>query len=199
MKFTARDLQKLRWQMAIAAGLLAAGTAIAYLGLISAQKAAATHQVAVERHAQIDYKLRQVRTEEEETRNRTALFLQLQEQGILGEEKRLDWTEMLRDIQRSLHLPGMTYEFSPSRSLDGSGSGDGSLQVSAMKLHLQLVHEEDLLHFLSRMQHEAKAMVLVRSCNVVRIPAASASLAQLGADCEMDWYTARIKGSAPPP
>lgn len=192
MKFEARDFKKLSWQIAIAAGLIVAGGVIAYLSLMSAQRTEATHREAASRHTRIDNKLRQVRTEEEEIRKRTSLFLQMNERGILGEEKRLDWTEMLRDIQHSLHLPGMDYEFSPAKLLDGSG--DGRLYASTMKLRLQLVHEEDLLRFLARMQQEAKAMVLVRSCNVARIPPASTSLAQLSADCEIDWITVQIKG-----
>lgn len=200
MKFEARDLKKLRWELAIAAGLVAGAGAIAYGSLISTQEAEAEHRAAAARHAQIDTKLRQVRTEEEEIKNRATLFMHLQERGILGEEKRLDWTELLHDIQRRLRLPDMSYEFAPQKPLEGNGGGDYAFFVSSMKLHLDLVHEEDLLSFLTGVQNEAKATVLVRGCDVSRRPATetATSLAQLSADCEIDWVTARITKIAKP-
>lgn len=198
MKFTARDLKKLRWQLAIATGLVIAAAAIAYMSLIAVQKAEAEHRVAASRYAQIDTRLRQVRTEEEEIKNRAALFLHLQERGIIGEEKRLDWIEMLRDIQNRMRLPDMNYEFAPQKPLEGNGSGEHAFFVSAMRLHLNLVHEEDLLNFLAKVQREAKAVVLTRGCNVMRQAPAEArnSLAQLSADCELDWITVRKTDTA---
>lgn len=193
MKFEARDLKKLRWQLAIAAGLVIAACAIAYLSLIATQKAEAEYRAAAARHTQIDKKLLQVRIEEEEIKNRAALFVHLQEKGILGDEKRLDWVEMLREIQRRLRLPDMNYEFAPQKRLEGDGGGEYAFFSSSMKLRLRLMHEEDLLNFLDRVQHEAKAVVLTRSCNIARQPGSELKtpLGQLNADCELDWITVR--------
>lgn len=200
MKFEVRDLKKLRWQLAIAAALIAGAGAIAYLSLVTTQKANAEHRAAAAYHAQIDARLRQVRIEEEEIKNRAALFTRLQENGVLGAERRLDWVELLREIQRSLRLPGINYEFSPLKPLDGKGGG--SFYASSMKLHLLLLHEGDLLNFLSRLQQEAKAMVLVRNCSLTRTApgggATEASPAQLSADCEIDWVTAQVSGARTP-
>jgi hypothetical protein len=192
VKFTVRDLKKLRWQLAIAAGLVVAAAAIAYMSLIALRKAEAEHRAVASSHARIDTRLRQVRTEEEDIKNRAALFLHLQERGIIGEEKRLDWIEMVDDLQNRMRLPDMNYEFAPQKPLEGDGSGEHAFFVSSMKLHLNLVHEEDLLDFLAEVQREARAVVLARSCNVSRAPAgARNSLAQLSADCELDWITVR--------
>lgn len=193
MKLAARDLKKLRWQIAAAAGLIGAAAAIAYLSEITTRQAEAAHRAAATRHGQVDTRLRQVRVEEEEIKNRAALFLQLQEKGILGEEKRLDWTETLRDIQHRMRLPDMTYEFAPQKALEGNGGGDYAFYSSSMKLYLRLLHEEDLLNFLDKVQREAKAMVLTRSCKVARQPATgpTTSFAQLSAECELDWVTAK--------
>ena len=57
---------------------------------------------------------------------------------------------------------------------------------------MRLLHEEDLLNFITRLQREAKAMVLVRNCKVTRLPSGnSADAAQLLADCAMEWVTLR--------
>lgn len=191
MKLAIRDFKKLRWQLAVATSLIVASGAIAYLSIIATRKAETEHRAVANRHAQTDTKLRQVRTEEEEIKNRGALFLRMQEQGILGEEKRLDWTELLQDIQRRLRIPDMSYEFSPQKPLEGSSNDGYAFFVSPMKLHLRLVHEEDLLNFLVGVQSDAKALVLTRSCNVVR----SAGVGQLAADCELTWITVRVGGN----
>lgn len=193
MKFETRDLKKLRWQLAVAVGLVLAAGAIAYVSLAGMRAAEAEYRAVAARHAQIDAKLRQVRTEEEEIRNRAALFVRLQERGILGEEKRLDWTEMLHDLQRRVRLPDTSYELSPQKPLEGGDGGDYAFFASAMRLHLRLVQEEDLLDFLDNLQREAKALVLIRSCAVARRPATEPknSLAQLAADCELEWITVR--------
>lgn len=193
MKFAISDFKKLRWQLAVATSLLVASGAIAYLSVIATRKAEAEYRAAADRHARTDTKLRQVRTEEEEIKNRGALFLRMQERNIVGEEKRLDWTELLQDIKRRLRLPDMSYEFAPQKPLEG-GSNDGyAFFVSPMKLHLRLMHEEDLLNFLDGVQSEAKAIVLTRSCNVAR--SASSGAGQLAADCELSWITVHAGGN----
>lgn len=196
MKFAYADLKKLRWHLAGAASLIMGAGAIVHLGLVASRGAEAEHKEAAVRRGQIESKLRQVRTEEEEIKDRAALFLRLQENGVLGEERRLEWTEMLRDIQLRMRLPGISYEISPQKALADEKGGSGhAFYVSSMKLHLQLLHEEDLLNFLERLRREARAMVLARSCNVAR-PAAGESgtpQAQLHADCELDWVTLSIQ------
>jgi hypothetical protein len=118
----------------------------------------------------------------------------LQDSGITGEERRLDWMEMLRDTQRELRLPGMNYEFGAQTSLD---KGDDTTYVwfsSPLRLQLRLLHEEDLLNFLARVQKNAKALVIVRSCKLSPLPRQTdgrEAMAQLGAECEMQWLTAR--------
>lgn len=63
-----------------------------------------------------------------------------------------------------------------------------------MRLQLRLLHEQDLLIFLERLQQEAKAMVLVRSCKLTQQPKATEvrqHLARLDADCDLQWVTVR--------
>jgi len=194
MKLTSRDLPKL-WlpllatlAMFIVAGLLVWGSQL------DASKADQERNAATTGKNQIEQRLRQVRTEEQEIRERTQLLQQLQESGVTGEERRLDWMEMLRDTQRALRLPGMTYEFGAQTSLD---KGDETTYVwfsSPLRLQLRLLHEEDLLNFLARIQKNAKALVIVNSCKLSSLPRPAEgheTMAQLTAECEMQWLTAR--------
>ena len=51
---------------------------------------------------EIDNKLRQVRSEENEIRHKAAVFNDLQSQRVLGEEQRLEWVELLEEIRESV-------------------------------------------------------------------------------------------------
>ncbi len=194
MKFTMRDLAKLRLPLIGALILLSVAGLLAWWSLLEAQKAGLERNVAETSKNQIEQRLRQVRTEEQEIKERAQIFQQMQNSGIAGEEKRLDWTEMLRQIQRDMRLPGMVYEFGaqiPLESVDGLGY---AYVASPMRLQLRLLHEEDLLNFLAHVQKEAKALVLVRSCKLSPQPGATEvreSLAQLSAECELQWVTVR--------
>lgn len=195
-----RDLRKLRWHL-LALAILLAMAAVLVLWSRSVEEMARREQdAAVAQFRQTESKLRQVRTEEQEIKDKSALFLGLMRSGILGEERRLDWTEMLRDSQRQLRLPRMSYEFAPQAPLENSASGDYAFYASPMKIHLQLVHENDLINFLDLVQRHAKALVLVRSCRVSRAApqGSDAGNGQLSADCTLDWITVRGATAANP-
>lgn len=193
MKFGARDLKKLRWHIALALAMLAAAGAVAVLSWTARQQVRAEHDRIVTRHSQAATRLHQVHFEEEEIKAKAAIFARLEKNGILGEERRLDWTETLRDIQRRQRIPAMSYEFAPQHALPGGSSGQYAFYASKMKLHLQLAHEEELLHFLQAVQQEAKAMVQVDSCHLTRLPADGTppGFSRLRAECELEWLTAR--------
>ncbi len=191
MKFERRDFGKLQWQLLAALGALAIGFAFAYWTSTLSSAARIERNAAASRKAAIEQTLGQVRTEEQEIKTRTQQFLEMDASGITGPEKRLDWMEMLRDIQRQLRIPGMTYEFGAQTQLDANAVGGYAFHGSQLKIQLRLLHEEDLLNFLARVQRQAKAMVLVRSCKIARLPPGTADAAQLSADCVMEWITLR--------
>jgi hypothetical protein len=198
MKLTSRDLPKLWLPLAAALALLIIAGLLAWGSQLDAGQAEHQRNAATTAKNQIEQRLRQVRTEEQEIKERTQILQQLQDSGITGEEKRLDWMEMLRDTQRELRIPGMNYEFGAQTSLDNADrSADDSAHAwfsSPMRLQLRLLHEEDLLNFLARVQKNAKALVIVRSCKLSPLPRQSdgrEAMAQLGAECEMQWLTVR--------
>jgi hypothetical protein len=126
---------------------------------------------------------------------RSQILQRLQNAGVAGEEKRLDWMEMLRDIQRDLRLPGMKYEFGARTSLDGNDTANIGWYSSPQKIQFRLLHEEDLLNSLGRIEKSAKSLVIVRACKLAPLPEqgeARATLALLGAECEMQWLTVRL-------
>lgn len=201
MKFEARDLQKIRWVALLAAALIAAAGALGIWVSGDTRKAQSERDAAAARKTEIERRLSQVRTEEQEIKARTEQFRQMDLAGVIGPEKRLDWTELLRDLQHQLRLPGMSYEFGPQVALEALPEATYAFYSSQLKIQLRLLHEEDLLNFIGRLQYEAKALVLLRNCKVARLtPAlAASSPARLSAECTMEWVTVRRTGGAKKP
>lgn len=194
MKLTLADWRKLRLPLSLFIALSLGGMALAIVSHDRQQQALHGRAAAENVRAQAQGKLQQVREEESEIKVKAALFNNLAARGIVGEEQRLDWVELLRDIRSSRRLLDMEYEFSPQQPLN-SGPGPWNFYASTMRLQLQLLHEEDLLNVLADLRNTAKAQILVRSCEVSRQPhgpaAAPGLQANLKAQCLLDWVTLR--------
>lgn len=194
MKLTAADWRKLRLSLVSFALFCLGGAALVFFSLEQQQQARRLLGTAQAYNAQAQAKLKQVREEESEIKLKAALFSNLAARGVIGEEQRLDWVELLRDIRNNRRLLDIQYEFSPQQPL-GNGQGPWSFQVSSMRLQLQLLHEEDLLNVLADLRNTAKAQVLVRSCEVSRQPRppgdSTGLHANLKAQCLLDWITLR--------
>jgi hypothetical protein len=194
MKLTSRDLPKLWLPLFAALAMIVIAGLLVWGSQLDAGKAEHERNAAMTAKNQIEQRLRQVRTEEQEIRDRTQLLQQLQNSGITGDEKRLDWMEMLRETQRELRIPGMSYEFGAQTSLDKGDDATYAWFSSPLRLQLRLLHEEDLINFLARIQKNAKALVIVRACKLSPLPRQAdgrAAMAQFGAECEMQWLTIR--------
>lgn len=192
MTLTRGDLRKLQLPLAGMLTLLIVASLLAWGSRLDAQKAGTERLNAEHRKVQIEQRLRQVRTEEQELKDRALIFQRLQDSGIAGQEKRLDWTEMLRDIQHKLRLPGMNYEFGAQTPLERNSPTGYNYFSSPMRLQLRLLHEADLLRFLNQIQQNASALVLVRHCKLGALPASGElrqALPQLSAECELQWVT----------
>lgn len=200
MTFTPRDLIKIQWALYIALALLIAGGMIAWWSHNEALKAGQELASAIRGKTQIEQRLQQARTEEQELKERARAFQYLQSAGITGDEKRLDWSELLSRLQHEQKLPGMNYEFGVQQSLEKTNGAGYAWFASPLHLRLRLLHEGDLLKFLSRLQREAKAQVLIRGCQltpVSEIGENNTALPLLEADCTMQWLTLR-RGSGKP-
>ena len=193
MKFVSGDLGKLQWVALLATALVVVAVAAGSWSSRGVSQARAERDAVAARKMEIERRLGRVRTEEQEIKERTKRFQQMEIAGIIGQEKRLEWTELLRDLQRQLRLPGMNYEFGPQVPLDSVPGASYGYHSSQLKIQLRVLHEEDLLSFVGQLQKQAKALVLFHGCKLSRVPAASQSgdAAQLVGECTMEWITLR--------
>lgn len=121
-------------------------------------------------------------------------FAQLQALGLTGEERRLDWVVAIKQIQQARKLLGISYEIEPQQvfRLDGAvDTGDYQLRGSKMTLHMDLLHEMDLLTFLDDLKR--RGFFTVQHCAVKRGGmTADTSQGQgpgLIADCTLVWLS----------
>lgn len=192
MNWSRNDFRKLGLPLAVMLALFVIAFLLGNAAHQDALKAEHERNTAATAKNQIEQRLRQVRTEEMDIKERTQILQRLQHSGITGEEKRLEWMEMLRDTQRDLRLPGMKYEFGARTTLDGNGGANIGWYSSPLKIQFRLLHEEDLLNALARIQKNAQALVIVRACKLAPLAVQGegrSSMALLGAECDMQWLT----------
>lgn len=194
MKLGTADFPKLQWSLLAAVLMIAAGAATVYFSTYQMQAATRDRGAAQAERNDYDGRLKRVRSEESEIKQKAAIFAALQARGMIGEEQRLEWVELLKDIREQRRLIDLQYEIAPQRRLDASSGNGFAFYSSTMKLQLKLLHEEDLTRLLDDLRNRARALIQVKRCNVTRLPAGAGigvPPAQLQADCQIDWITLR--------
>ena len=192
MKLLPGDLKKLR--ISLLTSLLMVGTSAASVFFAHDTRLSALRErvTAQAQRNELAGKLQRVRSEEAEIKEKSALFQKLQKRGILGEEQRLEWIELLKDIRAKRRLLDLAYEFEAQRPLQGVPGFTFSL--SPMQVQLKLLHEEDLTRFLGDLNEQAQALIRVRYCKLTRQPQGQAGAndqSKLYAECRIDWVTLR--------
>ena len=202
--FDKDDFRRISLSLAAAVVMIAAGAGIVYASLQFDQMEKKNKAVAQSRQMESKNKLSRARDEELEVKQKIARFNDLAQRGILDEEHRLDWIEQIRRIKEARKLIEVQYEIAPQQVLDAAtlpgNSGNFVFLSSSMRLRMKLLHEDDLLNFLSDLRGSAHAYLRVRRCDVDRLPRNASDnrgiQPQLGADCDIDWITIREKKAA---
>jgi hypothetical protein len=197
MNIRREDLKRLRVPASVAAMLVAIGAAAIVvtdhrLGVaiearesVRAQRAAAQERVS------------KVSEEEREIRESLIFYQRMQRQGMIGQENRLDWIDSIARIKSQRKLFEIKYSIEPQKPLDYPGivpTKGGEFVVSRMKLDMLLLHEEDLLNFLSDLRATDRFHVSVRHCSMSRIergpvPPGQALMPRLRSECQIDLIT----------
>ncbi len=122
-------------------------------------------------------------------------YYQLEELGMVGKERRLNWVDTLRASVKSLEVPHMHFQFAPQRVLQKNIIRAGSnlvVNTSRMKLDVGLLHEIDLLRLFSELEHQVTGMFHVDSCSIELIGreiTLAADHSNLNVSCDLQWFT----------
>lgn len=192
MKWRNAIAPQLRNPAALAATLVITAIFLAWFGLKTRQEAQVQRQAAASRYSRAETSLLNLERNQDDLRHLASLFQRWQARGRIGPAKPREWSTQIPHLKTEIGLTALHHEFQPSTRL---GKTDHfSFQATPLKLHLELLHEEDLLRFIPALEQTASALVEVRSCRLSRLlsPATrrESPLSNLSADCEIDWVTA---------
>lgn len=127
-------------------------------------------------------------------------FVELYENGILGQEHRLNWLETLRIAGERVKLPELVYQIDSQEPLTPEFDvATGAYQIfrTNMDLRLGLLHEYDLINLFKLMDHEAEGLYSVRSCDIRKTREeilVNKTATNLRAECKLGWYTIDLRG-----
>lgn len=198
MTFDRSDFVRIQLSLAAAVVMVATGLSIGWFADKQLAIAKQTRNNASRQLQEYDGKLKRVRAEEAEIKQKSALYSELLARGIIGDEQRLDWVELIKDIREARRLLDIQYEFQPQQSLDKTPIAGYNFNSSTMRVSLKLLHEMDLVNFINDLRSKARAFIRVRSCKVVRASrnANADDFSMLTAECQIDWITiAPAKGA----
>ncbi len=126
-------------------------------------------------------------------------FIELYQRGVIGQEQRLTWVEVLRQAGEKVKLPELRYEvtsrevYQPDFELPSDGF---QVNASTMKLHLGLLHEADLFALLREVDQRAAGLYSVKECVLRRVGDEAIDTQtvkkNVEADCELLWYTLQL-------
>jgi hypothetical protein len=194
MKFTPADWKKLRTSIFVFGISFIAMVALSYyaqLRQISSMQSLTNQQTQLHQAKQ-RYQLSG--TEKTNIIKYLPQYQQLISKGVVGEERRLEWVDALRNIHKNQKLFSIKYNigaqeiYKPVFSLN---AGPFKITRSLMKLELAMLHEGDLLTLLNGLGTQQTSPFIVRQCEMTRQNAniGSSLTPNMQAKCELDWMT----------
>ena len=136
--------------------------------------------------------------EEKQIRDYLPKFVGLYNRGVIGQERRLDWIEVLRKTGDDLKLPALNYEIK-SQSVYAppfpAVTGRYKLYDSGMSLNASLAHEVDLLRVFEYLDRNAAGSYTATGCQLQRMTEAvdpTVVRPNISAKCDLIWFTIRL-------
>jgi hypothetical protein len=200
MTLTRDELKRLA--VPVVAGLVALAAGVALLAVAGQMRARATADLELARQSrqQNTARLERIAEEEREVREKADLYRRLKQLNIVGDENRLEWADAIGRIRKQRELLDLRYVIDRQKLLVSVPGNPANVDFfsSTMKVDLALLHEEDLLRFLSDLRDSGNAYYSVRRCDVERTgqaPSGTTMTPRLRAQCQIDLITVRDRGA----
>ncbi|OAI50342.1 hypothetical protein AYO46_02545 [Betaproteobacteria bacterium SCGC AG-212-J23] len=194
MTFTREELKRLTLPLLIGLAMLAVGAGVVFSageGMRTAQVRLSQAQAERRQNAE---RLARIAEEEREVNQKMDVYKQLKALNILGEERRLEWADAINRIRVQRELLDVRYRVERQKlvaSVPGKPA-NVDFYASAMRVDLQLLHEQDLLNFLADLRASGNAYYSVKKCVLTRTGQAVGGIAmtpRLSAQCDIDLIT----------
>ncbi len=197
MSLTQQDWRKLRYP------IIGLGAALVLVGLLVsfADQYRTKNELALQAQQnllnQARQKFQSSGLEKETIIQYLPMYNDLLSSGFIGEERRIEWIETLRQIHAANKLFNIDYSIGLQENYKPSflpNLGNFRLNRSVMSLKLDMLHEGDLLALLDGL-HEQTTPFIVRDCEIKRPIGALVDtknvISNMQANCEIDWLTLR--------
>jgi hypothetical protein len=197
MSLTQQDWRKLRYPIiGLGAALILVGLLVSFADQYRAKNETAL-QTQQNMLNQARQKYQSSGLEKETIIQYLPKYNELLASGFIGEERRIEWIETLRQIHAQHKLFSIDYSIGLQESYKPSflpNLGNFRLNRSVMSLKLDMLHEGDLLALLDGL-HEQTTPFIVRDCEIKRPIGAVVNTknitSNMQANCEIDWLTLR--------
>ncbi|HAF44124.1 MAG: hypothetical protein A2100_01325 [Sideroxydans sp. GWF2_59_14] len=118
-------------------------------------------------------------------------YLSLQNQKVIGAEQRLDWMEGMEKLRQQGFVLDFKYTISPQQGYVPNPpveAGNFQLSRSNMSMQIDLLHEEQLLQFITALHSQLQGWFMLDGCTLTRATAGVEST-PLKAECSGGWFT----------
>jgi hypothetical protein len=195
MKLAAKDLAAMKLPFLLLAAAIAVSFLLVKFSADKRDKAEMQHRI--QSTTLQDARSRYQRSgEERETIQRyLPAYQQLENQGFVGTEQRINWLEGLRLANTQAGLFGVTYQLDAQKRFPLIGQSNPMsqhLHNSQMKLSFGLVHEGDLMRFFQALAAQQTGIFILTGCALDRVGRSDAPAprqANLTAQCDLSWLT----------
>ena len=197
MSLTPQDWRKLRYPIiGLGAALVLVGVLVSYADQYRLENKTAL-QAQQNLLNQARQKLQSSGLEKDTIIHYLPAYNELLANGFIGEERRIEWIETLRNIHAQHKLFSIDYSIGLQENYNPSfltSLGNFRLNRSVMSLKLDMLHEGDLLALLDGLREQTTPFI-VRDCEIKRPIGAMVNVknvsANMQANCEIDWLTLR--------
>jgi hypothetical protein len=194
MTLTREELRRLSGPIAAAVVFIAFGIALIWSAGGALRIAQGQLAAAQDERRQNNERLARISEEEREVKEKIDVYQRLKQLSILGEERRLEWADAITRIRKERELLDLRYVVERQRLLTSLPGKPANVDfyASTMKVDLALLHEEDLLRFLSDLRESCNAFYSIRRCALSRTGQAATGVSiapRLRAECEIDLIT----------
>ena len=135
-------------------------------------------------------------------------FTRLQQRGVIGDEQRLNWIDVIEKLTDSDQIPYLKYVIEKRQPVTNPQllQKFPSLDIfqSKMTLEMELLHEGDLFTVLNTLHHTARGLFDIHSCSIFKKFTQASTLLESSTDrnftasCILNWYTMQHKTAVIP-
>lgn len=196
MSFSKDDLIELKWSLgAFVLSIALAGSAYSLSEIYLAQSLK-DRQEAQNQLTDARTHLEAAQNDQQNMATYALEYNALMTQKVIGDEQRLDWMEGLEKLRQQGRVTDFKYTISPQQGYVPNpplDAGNFQLSRSNMTLQIDLLHEEQLMHFFADMQKQLKGWFILDGCSLSQ--ASEGGLSTLKAECKGGWFTMKNRNA----